>query len=240
MKSPIRLCYQSVISTFIALIFIFPGFEQISAKDKPEIVNLHHIASLEFPRKPLYKAEPGMELFSAEDSTGYCYLAIKDYNVLEPMFFVYKKDLKNYYKGVIKGTLGSAGRLIRQQSLKEKGIEFIEFEFETDKESEPNYVFVRSFYINKLLIIQQYRTYKSIADSAKASKDKFFNSLKFTNKHKPLQQGLTFGERLLYLIVYYLTYVVVIGGFLALIGYGIYRIATGKKRARLHPKTTQI
>ena len=148
MKPFRRLYYKSIISTLITLTFIFLGFEQISAQDKLGKVDLHRIASLEFPQKPLYKVEPGMELYSAEDSTGYCYLVIKDYNVLDPMFFVYKKDLKDYYEGVIKGTLGTTGILIRQQSLKERGIEFIEFEFETDKENEPNYVFARSFYIN--------------------------------------------------------------------------------------------
>lgn len=218
---------------FTALLCIsLLGLEQIFAQGIPTKVDLHRIANLEFPQKPLYKVEPGMELYSGEDSTGYCYLVIKDYSVLEPSFFIYKQDLKDYYEGIIRGTLGTTGRLIRQQPLKERGIEFIEFEFETDKENEPNYVFARSYYINRLLIVQQYRTYKGYVESSKASKDRFFQSLKFTNQHKPLQQGLTFGERVLYLITYYATFVVIIGGFLGLIGFIIYRIATRKKRTK--------
>jgi hypothetical protein len=218
------------VKTFLTLQFLFLGIETISAQNTIEKVDLHRIATLEFPQKPLYKVEPGIELYSAQDSTGYCYIAIKDYKVLEPMFFVYKKDLKDYYKGVIQGTLGSFGKLIRQQSLKEKGIEFIDFEFETEKENEPNYVFARSYYINRLLIVQQYRTYKAYAKSSKSKKDHFFQSLKFTNQHKPLQQGVTFGERVLFMATYYATFVVIIGGVLALIGFIIYRITIAKHK----------
>jgi len=54
-------------------------------------VDLHGIATVQFPGTPEYKIQPPNELYSQEDSLGYRYLAVRDY-VNEPWFFILKGE----------------------------------------------------------------------------------------------------------------------------------------------------
>ena len=226
----------SITRTMTLCLMVFT-FQQLStplschAIGKPRKVDLHRVASIEFPREPKYTVEPGFEMYASEDTLGYYYLVIKDYRVLDSKFFIYEKDLDSYYEGIIKGTLeAGGGTLVKQSKIGRKGVKGIEFEIQFDESDKPDYVYARAYYVNQLLIVQQYRTFKSYGENVKAKKDKFFKSMVFTSKNKRLHQVFTVSDRIIYLIFYYGTHVVIIGGSLGLLGFLIYWITTRKPR----------